>query len=346
MSKMKAGIYHGVGKITVEEIDKPEVSEGAIVVKNIRSGICGTDLHAYTLEGEGVGILPENQFGHEMSGIVDEAGEGAPYAPGTHVFVNPVTFKEPTEEMSVLMCCDMAGAFSQYVKVDKPQEGYNVFTLPEDLPWDVAAMIEPISVALNGILLCHPKKGQKAVIYGGGIIGLCALACLKYLGIDDVVVTARNPLRIGKVTEMGGIVCNTKETGVPEFVMNRWGKNTGNSGEDVWDADIVLDCAGYEGSFTEIFQYSKPGAYISMVALGTAEEKITGRDLAFKAVNIVGSFAYSPEVIAQVVKMVSDKPELFAPVATATYGLTELPEAFEAAKISSKNVKVLIDHSK
>jgi threonine dehydrogenase-like Zn-dependent dehydrogenase len=345
MSKMKAGIYHGVGKITVEEIDKPEISDGAVVVKNIRSGICGTDLHAYTLEGEGVGILPENQFGHEMSGVIEETGTSA-YKVGTHVFVNPVTFKEPTAEMSVLMCCDMAGAFSQYVKVDKPVEGYNVFTLPDSLPWDVAAMIEPISVALNGILLCHPQKGQKAVIYGGGIIGLCALACLKYLGIDDVIVTARNPLRIGKVTEMGGIVCDTNKSSVPDFVLKQWGSSTGNSGETVWDADMVFDCAGYAGSFSEMFQYAKPGSYISMIALGTSEEKFTGRDLAFKAVNIVGSFAYSPEVISQVVKTVSDKPELFAPIATATYGLTQLPEAFEAAKVSSKNVKVLIDHSK
>jgi threonine dehydrogenase-like Zn-dependent dehydrogenase len=344
--KMTAGIYHGPGKVTVEQIEKPEVSDGAIIVKNIRSGICGTDLHAYTIEGDGVGIHAGNQFGHEMSGVIESVGKGAPYAEGTRVFINPCTFKEPTAEMSVLECCDMAGAFSQYIKVEKPQEGYNVYTLDESLPWDVAAMIEPISVALNGIMLCHPKKGQKAVIYGGGIIGLCALACFRYLGIDDVIVTARNPLRIGKVKEMGGIVCNTRETTVPEFVMKTFGKQTGNSGEDVWDADIVVDCAGYDGSLTEIFNYSKPGSYISVVALGTGEEKFTGRDIAFKAVNIVGSFAYSCEVISQVVKMVTDKPELFLPIATATYGVSQLPEAFEAAKVSSKNVKVLIDLSK
>lgn len=344
--KMKAGIYGGVGKITVEEIEKPEVSKGAVIVKNVRSGICGTDLHAYELEGPGVGIYEGNQFGHEMSGVIAEVGEGAPYEVGTHVWVNPCTFKEPTEEMSVLMCCDMAGAFSQYVKVEKPQEGYNIHTLPKELSWDVAAMIEPISVALNGILLCNPKPGQKAVIYGGGIIGLCALACLKYLGIEDVIVTARNPLRIGKVVEMGGIVCNTKETSVPDFVMGTWCKNTGNSGEPIWDADLVIDCAGYEGSLEEIFAYSKPGSYISVVALGTSQERLTTRDIAFKAVHIVGSFAYTPEICQQAVDMVSKRPELFLPIATGTYGLSQLPEAFEAAKISSKNVKVLIDLDK
>lgn len=342
---MKAGIYNGVGKVEVMEIAKPECTDGAIIVKNIRSGICGTDLHAYTLEGEGVGIMPGNQFGHEMAGVIYES-EADGFRPGTSVFINPCTFREPTDEMSILMCCDMAGAFSQYVRVDKPQWEYNVFRLPDDLSWDVAALIEPISVALNGILLCDPKKGQKAVIYGGGIIGLCALACLRYLGIEDVIVTARNPLRSGKVTEMGGILCDTNETTVPEFVMERWGRSTGNSGEDIWDADIVLDCAGYEGVLEEAVKYSKPGSYVSVVALGTSEECFTGRDIAFKAVHIVGSFAYTPEVNRQVIDMISDKPELFAPVVTATYGLTEITDAFEAAKVSSKNVKVLIDLAK
>lgn len=145
---MKAGIYNGVGKVEVMEIAKPECTDGAIIVKNIRSGICGTDLHAYTLEGEGVGILPGNQFGHEMAGVIYES-EADGFRPGTSVFINPCTFREPTDEMSILMCCDMAGAFSQYVRVDKPQWEYNVFRLPDDLPWDVAALIEPISVALN-----------------------------------------------------------------------------------------------------------------------------------------------------------------------------------------------------
>ena len=223
--KMRAAIYNGLKQVSLEEIEKPEVPQSGILVKNIRSGICGTDLHAYGIDGPEVGIIPGNQFGPEMSGVIDEVGESTVgFEKGQHVFINPCTFKEPTPEMSVLMCCDMAGAFSEYVPVEKPVVGYNVFPLDEKLSWDVAAMIEPISVALNGILKCNPKKGDKVVIYGGGIIGLCALACLKCMGIDDVIVTARNPFRTAKVVEMGGILCNTKQTPVTEFTMEKWGK--------------------------------------------------------------------------------------------------------------------------
>ena len=345
--KMKAGIYNGVGSVSVTDVDKPTLRPGMIIIRNIRSGICGTDLHAYNIDGPEVGILPGNQFGHEMSGVVDEVGEGVTaFKKGQRVFVNPVTFREPSENLSVLQSCDMAGAFSEYVMVEHPVEGYNVFTLEESLDWDVAAMIEPISVALNGILMCQPKKGDKVVIYGGGIIGLCALACLKCLEIDDVIVTARNPFRSAKIEEMGGILCNTKETGVPEFVMKTWGKSSGNNGEDTWNADFVLDCAGYPGAFGEIMQYARVNSHIGIIALGTGEEKLVENWLCFKACSIHGSFAYTPEVNRQVIEMITAYQEVFRPIATATYGLSELPEAFQAANNSKQQVKVLIDHSK
>ena len=345
--KMRAGIYGGLQTVTLGEVEKPEIKPGAIIIKNIRSGICGTDLHAYNINGPEVGIDPGNQFGHEMSGVVDEVGEGVTgFKKGQKVFVNPVTFREPNEKLSVLQSCDMAGAFSEYVLVEKPVEGYNVFTLDEKLSWDVAAMIEPISVALNGILLCQPKKGDKVVIYGGGIIGLCALACLKSMGIDDVIVTARNPFRSGKVVEMGGILCNTKETDVPSFVMDRWGKSKGNNGEDTWNADFVLDCAGYPGAFEEMLKYARVDSHIGIIALGTSEEKLVENWLCYKACSIHGSFAYTPAVNKQAIDMVTAHQETFLPIATATYGLSEITEAFAAANDSKKQVKVLIDHSR
>mgnify|MGYP002856865002 FL=1 len=342
--KMRGGMYNGIKDVTLEEFDKPEIEAGAIIVKNVRSGICGTDLHAYDIGGPEVGIHPGNQFGHEMSGIVDEVGEGVEgFQQGDHVFVNPVTFREPTETMSVLMSCDMAGAFSEYVKVSKPVAEYNVFKLEEDMSWDVAAMTEPVSVALNGILKCRPKPGDKVVIYGGGIIGLCALACFKCMGIDEVIVSARNDFRCAKIEEMGGILCDTRKTPLPEFVMDRWGKLIGNNGEDTWNADIVVDCAGYKGGLEEILKYAKCGSQVAIISLGTAEEPLVENNLCFKDMSLHGSFAYTPEVNRKVIDMMYANQAVFAPIATATYGLSEITQAFKDADDHHKNVKVLID---
>jgi threonine dehydrogenase-like Zn-dependent dehydrogenase len=344
---MKAGIYNGVKNITFGEIEKPKIEPGSIIVKNVRSGICGTDLHAYNIKGEDVGILPGNQFGHEMAGIIDEVGEGVSnFKKGTHVFINPCTFDTPTAERSILMCCDMAGAFSEYVKCKKPVKEYNIFELDESLPWDVAALIEPLSVAMNGCLLVNPKKGDKAIVYGSGIIGLCTFACLKYLGVEDIIVAGTTPSRLEKVKQMGGIPCNNKEINVNEFAMELWGTTIGNAGEENNNADITIDCAGYPTSLENIIKCAKVGSRISIISLGTNEEKVTESSLAFKAVTICGSFAYTPEVNRKVIDMITECPENFAPIITSIYGLSEIAKAFEEACDSHKNIKVLIDHSK
>lgn len=344
---MKAGIYHDLHNVSVEDIPAPELIPGSLIIRNIRAGICGTDLHAYNLEYEGVCIYPGNQFGHEMVGIVDQVDSSVTeFSAGDFVFINPCTIKEPTAERGTLANCDMAGAFSQYVRVDHPKEGYNVFKLSKNLPENVAALIEPVSVALNGILIAHPNKEDKVLIYGGGIIGLCTLACLKCMGFENVIVTARNDFRCGKITEMGGILCDTRKQTIPEFVLGQWGSLTGNSSEQTWNADLVIDCGGWKGALEEMMKYAKAGSAISEVSLGISEEKFTASQIACKAIRIYGSFAYTPEVNRKTIDMITANPDVFAPIVTAVYPLSQLPEAFKAASDSKSNVKVLIDHSK
>lgn len=344
---MRAAIYNGVKNITLEEVEKPVLETGAIIIKNVRAGICGTDLHAYNIEGEGVGILEGNQFGHEMAGIIDEvSAELTEFEVGTHVFINPCTFEIPTPERNILMCCDMAGAFSEYITCKEPVKEYNVFELDKSLPWDIAALIEPLSVAMNGVLITNPKKGEKAIVYGAGIIGLCTLACLKYLGVDDVIVVDTVPMRLEKVKQLGGVACNAKEINVNDFAKKLWGTSIGNAGEENNNADITVDCAGYPGALENIIKCAKVGSRISIVSLGTSEEKVVESTLAFKAVTICGSFAYTPQVNRKVIDMITECPKNFEPIVTATFGLSDIVKAFDEACNSSKNVKVLIDHSK
>lgn len=344
---MRAAIYNGVKNVKLAEVEKPLLEPEAIMVKNVRSGICGTDLHAYNIEGEGVGILEGNQFGHEMAGVIDEVGsEVTGFKVGTHVFINPCTFETPTAERSILMCCDMAGAFSEYVTCKKPVKEYNVFELDDSLPWDIAALIEPLSVAMNGCLIVNPQKQEKAIVYGAGIIGLCTLACLKYLGVDDVIVVDTVPMRLERVRQLGGTPCNAKEINVNDFAKKLWGATTGNAGEENNNADITIDCAGYKGALENIIKCAKVGSRISIVSLGSSEEKVVETTLAFKAITISGSFAYTPEVNRKVIDMITECPDKFSPIVTATYGLSDIDKAFEEACDVNKNVKVLIDHSK
>lgn len=68
--------YDGTRRVSVVECPKPNVKGNEALIKVACAGICGTDLHAYEMEGESVGIIPGNIFGHEMVGVIEEVGVG------------------------------------------------------------------------------------------------------------------------------------------------------------------------------------------------------------------------------------------------------------------------------
>ena len=111
---MRGGMYNGIKNVSLENFEKPVLKENSLVVKNLRAGICGTDIGAYLRGGDAVGIFPGNQFGHEMVGVIEEIAEGVEgFEKGKTVFVNPTEAREIPEGWNKTMSVDMAGAFSE-----------------------------------------------------------------------------------------------------------------------------------------------------------------------------------------------------------------------------------------
>ena len=343
---MRGGQYNGIKNVELSEFDKPILKQDSILIKNMRAGICGTDLHAYTLEGESVGILPGNQFGHEMCGVIDSIGSGVDgFEVGQRVFVNPVTFRSIPEGYTPTMSADMAGAFSEYVLVEKPQWNVNLFKIPDHVSLDFAVLVEPLSVSMNGVMLAQPQKGQKAIIYGAGTIGLGCLVALKHLGIEDVIVADSVPLRLETVKKLGGIPCDITKTKTNQFALDLWGNLTAGMGMDMNDADLVFDCAGYTGSIRDYLDNAKMGSQLICIALGNGQVPISTSELAFKSVSIKGSCGYTSQANQEVIRMLDSGIDFF-PIITATYPLSKISEAFEDATNVNKNIKVIIDHTK
>lgn len=91
---MYAAIYQGIKNITVEDLPKPQATSNDIVVKVMRNGICGSDLHAYNLGGDEIGIYAGSAIGHEFVGIVSEVGSNVKdIQVNDHVFINPTQAK-------------------------------------------------------------------------------------------------------------------------------------------------------------------------------------------------------------------------------------------------------------
>lgn len=343
---MRAGIYNGIKSVSLGEAAKPEMKPGCVLVKNITAGICGTDLHAYNIEGEGVGIMPGNVFGHEMYGeIVEVAEDVEGFEIGKRVFVNPMCFRNVPEGWTNTMSADMAGAFGEYVLVERPMWDVTLFEIPETVSPIKAALVEPLSVSMNGVLLAGAKKGDKAIVYGAGPIGLGALASLKFMGVEEVIVADTVPLRLETVKKMGGIPCDVTKTPVNEFAKELWGKSMGYLGQETTLADIVIDCAGYPKAITDYLECAGINSKLVCVALGPAREEISTYEVVMKGVQIIGSCGYTPETNKKVIEMLQSDIDVESMV-TAVYGLSEFEKAFEEAAKSNENIKVVLEHAK
>lgn len=340
---MKATIYHGVGNISLEEIAKPTPGERDVLIKNIRSGICGTDVHAYLVEGESVGINPENQFGHEMVGVVEEVGaqvEGI--VPGMRVFVNPTKVKPEGKGLSPNEIADMAGAFSEYIVVEEAALDYNLFLLPDDLSFDKAVITEPFSVAMHGVNLAHPKPGERALVYGGGVIGLCTLVALKSKGVEEVIVSDIKENRLAMIKELGGIPFDARTGNVIDFVKEKYGTLVGNMGEETIDVDIVIDAAGYNGVMEEFLANAKTLSRYVIVALNASNVPIVPLYVLAKELTILGSRGYTAQDIKEVIESLRSQENHLDKIITDVYPIEKVQEAFNKAIDAENAIKVVL----
>jgi 2-desacetyl-2-hydroxyethyl bacteriochlorophyllide A dehydrogenase len=344
---MRGAIYKGVGKVELGTFEIPKAGPNDVVVRNMRAGICGTDLHAYLIEGQSVGIRPEHQFGHEMAGYICEIGENVTgIEEGKKVFVNPVTCKKAKKGYTATEMADMAGAFSEYILVEDARIDYNLFPLPDELEYDRAVLIEPMSVSMHGVNTANPKPGEKAIVYGAGTIGLGALIELRAAGVKDVIISDISDKRLAIAEKLGGIPFNSHKGNLIAFVKEKWGAKRGIMGEETTDADIVIDCAGPKGILEEFMASAKVGSRFIILALGRGSEQIVPLEVVLKSVKIMGSCAYNSKDHKQVIELLNNQDILVEPMITHAFGLSDVAKAFEAAADKDNAIKVVINHEK
>lgn len=337
---MKAGIYYGIKDVRVEEVDTPHAGENDVVVKLVRSGICGTDMTAYLYDGTAVSIFPNNQFGHEMVGKIVEVGTSTTdFNVGDRVFVNPTTCKK--EGMAM---CDMAGAFSEYVCVENAQWDYNLFRLNDDVSFDEAVVIEPFSVGTHGKNVVNTKKEDHVVIYGAGPIGLCALSSLVGMGITNAVVIDFNDDRLSLVKEMGGTPLNPSKEDRNTFLTKHFGTAYSHIGIPVPNVDVVIDCAGAGSILQEYLSTAKKDSRFSVVAVAKGASEIYSALIMSGEATIRGACGYTIDDIKESINNINHHKTQVDKIVTHHFPLNQLAEAFDfASHPENKSVKVVVD---
>lgn len=188
---MKAYVLHSVGNLVYEDVPVPSVKSGWALLKVKASGICSSDIPR--IFSNGTYHFPTIP-GHEFAGEIIKVGNELDNRwIGKRVGVFPlIPCKKCTQcqKRKYEMCSHYDylgsrrdGGFSEYVAVPV----WNLIELPDSIPFEIAAMLEPVSVALHAVKRARIKKGYSVAVVGTGMIGICAAQWAKYNGADVVV---------------------------------------------------------------------------------------------------------------------------------------------------------------
>lgn len=195
---MRSVVVTGPDKVEMLEVETPVAGPRDVLVKMKASGICGSDA-MYIHYG---GIPPHvgsTRLGHEPVGEVVEVGrEVSDIAIGDHVVFDTMAFSD-----GLLGSGGAQGGLSDYVVVRDAQQGKQVRTIPSDLPWEVAALNEPMAVARHAVNRLGLKPGATVAVFGAGPIGLGAVLSAKALGASHVVAIDLQPNRLQTALKVG-----------------------------------------------------------------------------------------------------------------------------------------------
>ena len=345
---MKALIYYGPGDIRMEERPMPVPGAKDVIIKVARAGICGSDLTAYLRDGMSVGILKkgqfghDGQFGHEMTGTVFQVGEAVQEIQvGDRVFVNPTTCKK-----NGMVGCDIAGAFSEYVLVEEAAYGYNLMKLADDVSFDEAVVIEPLSVGTHGKNCIDVKAHEHVVVYGAGTIGLCTLNGLLASGVWKPVVVDTNVKRLHLAEKMGAVVFHLKEGAkLGDFLKHHFGTAVNAFGFEKPDVDAWIDCAGAAPVLNQIISLGKEGTRISVVAVYKQQVELSVAELMSGRFTLKGSCGFDLADMKEAFHNVNGHRTQTAEIITHRFAHERSVEAFKlAADPQAEAVKVVIDY--
>src|ERR1700754_121675 len=173
----------GPGRTEVVDVPKPTVGPNDALIKMRACGICGSDAFYIAIGG-----VPPRQghtpLGHEPAGEVAEVGgDVTGIAVGDHVVVNPMAAPS-----GIIGNGGATGALADYLHIENAGGGTSLETVPDHIPFEVAALNEPMAVARHAVNQVAPKASDKIVVFGAGPIGLGATIGFKSVGVQHVAV--------------------------------------------------------------------------------------------------------------------------------------------------------------
>ncbi len=330
---MKAAVFHGPRDVRFEDIDKPQLEPGEVLVRIGACGICGSDLHTYRhgmFLQLGDPLESGRVLGHEFSGEVVEINGDVP---GVSVGDRVTTVGMGGNAEFIRISADRAGA---------------LVPLDDSISYVEAATTEPLATSLHAANLGDAQDEETHVIIGAGIIGLGILQCIKARSNAKAIVVDLSDKRLAKAEELGADeIINARETNLVEALSGDVLDSENLLSQTSGGIDVVYDCAGMGKNFQgpsvleQALAIVRQNGKVVVVAVFEQDVTVDFNVVIRKGVQILGSWAWEMDEFLESARLIASGEIDRKPLVSHTFALEDASKAYETQLVAEEAIKVV-----
>ena len=296
---MKVALFYGARDVRVEEIPVPEPGPGEALVRIHTALTCATDLKTFNRGGHKMIPSLPSPFGHEFAGVIERLGPGVTgLAEGTRV---ACANSAPCNECSFCrigrhnLCENLRflnGAYAEYILVPERIVKQNLYRIPEGIPYERMALLEPLACVVHGVQRTEIKMHHQVAVIGAGPIGLLFIRLIKLIGAE-VIVLGRSPWKLEAASRMGADhVLSVPDLADPEEAVRDLTEGRG--------VDVVVEAVGIPEIWERTLHITRRGGKVNL--FGGCEKGsavcLDTHQLHYEEKRILSVFHHTPRFVA------------------------------------------------
>jgi len=338
---MKQQMMIKPGKIEFRDIPIPKLKNNEVLIKIMRIGVCGSDIHVY--HGKHPFTTYPITQGHEVSGMIEKVGSDvSEFKPGDKVTIQPQVVcgdcysckhgkYHICDELKV-MGFQTTGMASEFFVTDANR----ILKLPEDMSYEQGAMIEPMAVACGVFTKTGDVKGLNVIVLGAGPIGNLTAQTAKALGAKAILITDISDFRLEIAKKVGiNYIVNPQKQNLSEEIVRAFGPDK---------ADLIVDCVGINQTIDDAIENARKGTDIILVGVYEEKPKVDLAAVQDRELRLIGMLMYQTKEYVQAINLVHSGKVQLEPLMTKHFEFEDYDRAYQfIIEKKDKTMKVFID---
>jgi L-iditol 2-dehydrogenase len=328
--EMIAAVLYGKEDLRLERVAAPRAGAGEIVVRVGAALTCGTDLKVYRRGYHAMMLTPPMPFGHELAGTVVEVGAGVTkFAVGDRVVAlnsAPCDVCFFCKGGQQNLCEDLIfnnGAYAELIGIPARIVEKNTLLVPADVPFEYAAMTEPLACVVRGLEESGARAGDTMIVIGAGPIGLMFMQVAAVSGVRVIAVVKRDD-QIETAKLFGAEQVVQIAEGVDVIVAARGLTPEGRG------ADVVIEAVATPMTWEWAVEMVRKGGVVNFFGGPPSGTKVgldTNR-LHYGDITLKASFHHTPATCRTAFELITSGRFNCADAITGRAGLDEVPGLF------------------